>query len=249
MHFEITTDPEAESFLGVTFTYDEEGNCKLGQKKLLTKLFNENAPLKTGKRWRPPTHPYGPAPTHGEELTEEDKQAVDVTLYLRLLGLLMYLTKSRPEISTAVSFGATNSHNPLQHRYKELLYVVEFLRATPEDGLIIRVSHDSKIQFYCQVDASYLLHKDSKGHTGYAIGLTGGGYFYIRSSKQALVSTSSTHAEMRAVYTLVKDLLFLIYMCYELRVELQLPAMIFEDNSAVQSPLRRTHMQRNANIF
>jgi hypothetical protein len=83
------------------------------------------------------------------------------------------------------------------------------------------------------VDASYLLHKDSKGHTGYAIGLTGGGYFYFRSSKQALVSTSSTHAEMRAIYTLVKDLLFLIYMCYELRVELQLPAMIFEDNSAV----------------
>ena len=101
MHFEITTDPEAESFLGVTFTYDEEGNCKLGQKKL------------------------------GEELTEGDKQAVDITLYLRLLELLMYLTKSRPEISTAVSFGATNSHNPLQYHYKELLHVVEFLRATP----------------------------------------------------------------------------------------------------------------------
>ena len=32
---------------------------------------------------------------------------------------------------------------------------------------------------------------------------------------------------------MVKDFLFLIYMCYELRVELHLPAMIFEDNSAV----------------
>ena len=104
---------------------------------------------------------------------------------------------------------------------------------TSDDGLIIRVSQDSRIQFYCQVDASYLLHKDSKGHTGYAIGLTGGGYFYIRSSKQALVSTSSTHVEMRAIYTLVKDLLFIIYTCHELRVELQLPALIFEDNSAV----------------
>ena len=77
----------------------------------------------------------------------------------------MYLTKSRPEISTAVSFGATNSHNPLQYHYKEMLQVVEFLRATPDDGLIIRVSRDGRIQFYCQVDASYLLYRDSKGHT------------------------------------------------------------------------------------
>ena len=69
-HLEITTDTDAESFLGVTFTYDEEGNYKLGQKKLLTKLFNENPSMTTGKRWRPPTHPYGPAPTHGEELTD-----------------------------------------------------------------------------------------------------------------------------------------------------------------------------------
>ena len=44
------------------------------------------------------------------------------------------------------------------------------------------------------------------------------------------MSTSSTHAEM---YTLVKDRLFLIFMCYELRVKLHLPAVIFEDNSAV----------------
>ena len=63
--------------------------------------------------------------------------------------------------------------------------------------------------------------------------MTEGGFFCIRSSKQTLVSTSSTHAEMRAVFTLVKDLLFLIYVCYELQVELELPALIFEDNSAV----------------
>ena len=75
-HFEITTDPEVESFLGVTFTYDEEGNCKLGQKKLLTKLFNdENPSLQTGKRWQSPTHPYGPAPTHGWRRVNRGGQA------------------------------------------------------------------------------------------------------------------------------------------------------------------------------
>ena len=145
----------------------------------------------------------------------------------------MYLTKSRPEIATGVSFGATNSHNPLQYHYKELLYIVDYLREYQDEGLTIRVPRSKKIQLHTEVDASYLLHSDSKGHTGYAIGVTGGGFFYIRSSKQSLVSTSSTHAEMRAIFTLVKDLLFLIYICYELQIELELPALIFEDNSAV----------------
>ena len=48
-----------------------------------------------------------------------------------------------------------------------------------------------------------------------------------------MVSTSSTHAEFRAIFTLVKDLLFIIYLCYEIDVRLDLPAIIFEDNSAV----------------
>jgi hypothetical protein len=43
----------------------------------------------------------------------------------------------------------------------------------------------------------------------------------------------STHAEMRALYTLVKDILFIIFVCSELNIPLLLPAVIMEDNSAV----------------
>ena len=38
---------------------------------------------------------------------------------------------------------------------------------------------------------------------------------------------------MRALYTLVKDILFVIYICSELDIPLSLPAVIMEDNSAV----------------
>ena len=38
---------------------------------------------------------------------------------------------------------------------------------------------------------------------------------------------------MRALYTLVKDILFIIYICSELNIPLLLPAVIMEDNSAV----------------
>jgi hypothetical protein len=38
---------------------------------------------------------------------------------------------------------------------------------------------------------------------------------------------------MHALYTLVKDILFIIYICSELNIPLLLPAVIIEDNSAV----------------
>jgi hypothetical protein len=38
---------------------------------------------------------------------------------------------------------------------------------------------------------------------------------------------------MRALYTLIKDMLFIIYICSEVNISLLLPAVIMEDNSAV----------------
>jgi len=133
---------------------------------------------------------------------------------------------------TAVSFGATKSSAPTEDDYRQLEYVIDYLRYTPDKGHRIFIDIGAAIQLYCEVDASYLVHTDAKGHTGYTIGLHPKGTFYNRSSKQTLVSTS-THAEMRALYTLVKDIMFIIYLCSELNVELVLPAVIMEDNSAV----------------
>ena len=81
---------------------------------------------------------------------------------------------------------------------------------------------------------SYILHPDSKDHTGYNISFYGTTRtFHNRSVKQTAVATSSTHAEARAIFTLAKELNFLIALCQELQIPLELPALIMEDNSAV----------------
>ena len=231
-HYELTLDTKADSFLGININHNEDGTVTLTQPKLLQKLFKEHPEQPTKRKARTPTHPYGPVPAHNKE--KEQSPPILATTYLRLLGLLMYLTKSRPDIMAAVSFGATKSTNPTEDDYQQLYYIVDYLRATASKGHRIFVHIvDGSIQLYCEVDASYLIHPDSKGHTGYTIGLHPNGTFYNRSAKQTLVSTSSTHAEMRALYTLVKDILFIIYICSELNIPLLLPAVIMEDNSAV----------------
>jgi hypothetical protein len=129
---------------------------------------------------------------------------------------------------------ANSFFNPTDKDLSDLYYVVEYLRGTQETGHILHQCSLHTLRLYCEVDASYLLHPDSKGHTGYTISFQGTqGTFHNRSVKQTAVATSSTHAEARAIFTLAKDLNFIIALCQELRIPLELPAIIMEDNSAV----------------
>ena len=78
-------------------------------------------------------------------------------------------------------------------------------------GHILHKSTAHALRIYCEVDASCLLHPDSKGHSCYIISFHGKtGTFHNRSVKQTAVATSSTHAEARAIFTLAKELNFLI---------------------------------------
>ena len=52
-------------------------------------------------------------------------------------------------------------------------------------------------------------------------------------NKQQLLHRQPIHAEARAIFTLAKELNFLIALCQELHIPLELLAIIIEDNSAV----------------
>ena len=64
--------------------------------------------------------------------------------------------------------------------------------STQDIGHILHTSVMSTLFLYCEVDASYLLHSDSKGYTGYyTISFYGTtGTFHNRSVKQTAVATS-----------------------------------------------------------
>jgi hypothetical protein len=98
-------------------------------------------------------------------------------------------------------------------------------------GLVIKAGvANRELILTCYVDASYLTLHDSKSHTGFCLSFGEIGTFYSKSSKQTLVATSSTHAEMRALYTCVLDIIFVIHICDELHRPVHKPAIIMEDN-------------------
>ena len=145
--------------------------------------------------------------------------------------MLLYMTKTRPDIATAVSFASTHSCSPTVAHFNEMLYIVRYLKDSSFRGLTLHPGFkDQPLQLTCYVDASYLTHQDSKSQSGYCLSFGTLGAFYSKSSKQSLVATSSTHAEIRALQTLTLDILFIIHLCTELYRPLTLPCIVFEDN-------------------
>ena len=111
------------------------------------------------------------------------------------------MVKSRPDISYAVSWGATKAVHPTQSDFSDLLRVLCFLYYTQNKGLILKkIPRLSHLILTCYVDASYLSHIVSKSQTGYCMSFFDSGSFYSKSSKQTIVTTSSAHTELRALY-------------------------------------------------
>jgi hypothetical protein len=157
-HYEVTLDRDAIS-------HNSDGTVTITQPKLLTKLFALYPPLKDSGHTS-----IHPNPATLPKDSDPPPKPADHYSYLRLLDILLYLTKSRPDIMAAVSFAGTKSSNPTDRDLSNLYYyVIEYLRATKDIGHILHQSSTKTLRLYCEVDASYLLHWESKGHTGYTI--------------------------------------------------------------------------------
>jgi len=148
------------------------------------------------------------------------------------------LTNSRPDILPSVSYAATKSKNNTESDFQDLFQIVSYLRQTPDYGLTLypkRPDDDKSFNLTAFVDAAYMSHSDASSHTGYCIALGSvqpQSFFMSKSQKQKCVATSSTHAEVRALFELTINIIYLTTLFDEIKRPVQLPVTIFEDNQS-----------------
>ena len=197
------------------------------QPKLLNKLF---------KSWEinEENKDIDPSKQYISERLKAEKEPIDRIMYLTLLGGLIYMLKTRPDIGFAVSNAATKSTNPDTIDWLELKTILHYLYNTRTYGLVLEhLPKGSKLVLETSVDASYLTHKDSHSHTSYNLKFGSKSTCYSKSMKQSTVATSSTHAETIACFTLIKDIIFVECICNEIGRPIELPVTILEDNDAL----------------
>ncbi|GJY38774.1 ribonuclease H-like domain-containing protein [Tanacetum coccineum] len=84
--------------------------------------------------------------------TEKDKYLNSFTSYQKLVGKLIYLTNTRPEISYVVHCLSQHMHKPLQSHFKDALRVLRYLKGSPGMRLQFNKASDLSLKAYGDAD-------------------------------------------------------------------------------------------------
>ena len=168
-------------------------------------------------------------PTDGEPLE-------DPTRYRHLVGSLVYLGITRPDISHAVHILSQFVSAPTQLHYSHLLRVLRYLRGTSSRRLFFPCSSSLQLQAYS--DATWASdHCDRRSLSAYCVFL-GSSLIAWKTKKQTAVSRSSAEAELRAMATLTAEVTWLRWLLDDFGVSTTAPTPLSSDSTGAISIAR-----------
>jgi predicted aspartyl protease len=166
-----------------------------------------------------------------EKLSKEDEtEKVDEAYFRGLIGCLMYLTATRPDILNAVSILSRFMHCASEIHLKAAKRVVRYIKGTINFGIKFKKSKEFKLFGFSDSDWAGSID-DMKSTSGYCF-CFGSGVFSWSSKKQETVAQSTAEAEFVAATSAVNQALWLRKILSDLHLEQKEDTKIFVDNQA-----------------
>eukprot|EP00253_Pinus_taeda_P029516 PITA_29516 len=129
--------------------------------------------------------------------SDDGTKQVDATLYRQLVGSLIYLTTTRPDLAYSVSVMSQFMSRPLDSHWNAAKCVLRYLSGTCNYGLLYIDISDVTLAGYSDSDWAGNLD-DRRSITGYAFSI-GSGVISWSSKKQSTVALSSCEVEYQAL--------------------------------------------------
>ena len=119
-------------------------------------------------------------------------------MYQRLVGKVIYLTHTRPDMSYAFSVVSQFMHNPSNQHMGAINCILAYLKSSPSKGILFSKHGHLDIEGY--TDSDFVESKlDRKSTSGY-VSFVGGNLVTWRSKKQSVVSLSNAKAKYSALH-------------------------------------------------
>ncbi|KAJ9557281.1 hypothetical protein OSB04_011895 [Centaurea solstitialis] len=197
--FEMSMMGELNFFLGIQVKQNPEG-IFINQSKYIKdmlKKFNmtDCSPIKT------------PMPTGNLLGPDLAGKPVDQKIYRSMIGSLLYLTATRPDIMFATCFCARFQANPKESHLAAVKRILRYLKGTPELGLWY--PKDSSFELISFTDSDYGGCKLDRKSTSGSCQFLGDKLVSWTSKKQNCVSTSTAEAEYVAAASCCSQVLWM----------------------------------------
>ncbi|XP_058211450.1 uncharacterized mitochondrial protein AtMg00810-like [Rhododendron vialii] len=218
--FRIKDFGDLKYFLGIEFSRSKKG-VFMSQRKYALDILQDAGLTGVRPKKFPMEQNVKLKPTDGDLLN-------DPTRYRRLVGRLIYLTVTRPDIVYAVQNLSQFMHQPRKPHMEAALRVLRFIKGTPGQDLLFPAVNNLELKAYCDSDHAGC-PTTRRSTTGYCVFL-GDSLVSWKSKKQSTVARSSAKAEYRAMAITCLEITWLRYILQDLRVKQKGPAPLHCDN-------------------
>ncbi|GJR11586.1 putative RNA-directed DNA polymerase [Tanacetum coccineum] len=154
----------------------------------------------------------------------------DKDRYQRMVGKLIYLSHTHPDIAYAVGVVSQFMHQPQVDHMHAVLRIVRYLKGTTGHGLLFKTNGHLNIQIF--TDADWAGDKGNRRSTSGYFSLVGGNLVTWKSKKQKAVSLSSVEAEFRGIAKGLAEALWIRKLVSEIGFPPKESIRIMSDNKA-----------------
>ena len=162
----------------------------------------------------------------------------NVESYRRLIGKLLYLTNSRPDINYSVYLLSQFVQTPTTYHHQVAQHILRYIKAVPGRGLFFPKENDLQIKGFG--DSDWATCPETRcSITGYCVFL-GNSLISRKSKKQNIVSRSSSKAEYMALATTSCEIQWISYILRDLCTQLHPPPVLYCDNQLARHIAQNT---------
>lgn len=186
--FDITDLGKMSYFLGVEVIQSSDG-IFITQAKYAREILERFGMINC----KPVSNPV----VTGSKLSKRGGGAeVDITNYKQMVGSLMYLTATRPDLMYVVCLTSRYMEKPTEVHLQAAKRIMRYLRGTVNFGILY--SSQGKEELIAYTDSDYAGDIDDRKSTSGYVFLLGTGAISWSSKKQPVVTLSTTEAEFIA---------------------------------------------------
>ena len=217
--FEMKDLGELKYFLGIEVIKCING-WMLSQKKYMVDMLKEFSMYDCKPMQTPMQERMTLDSTKNDALT-------NVKMYQQIVGKLIYLTITRPDIAFSVGIVSRYMQEPMKAHMVIVKRILRYIKGTLEYGLLYSNDKVSP-SFFC--DADWAGDKETRRSTsGYCCSL-GSGVVSWLSKKQPTVALSTTEAEYRVATQATCEATWFEILLKDVGVKIERPLVIYCDN-------------------